>query len=250
VGARRDCACRYVIKLSISITMHEAEDIQAHIGRRSMAIGLHISFGEEQLHLTICNEGSPSIYQSGEPYSRQLTVGPFAEILNIVVVDAVGNRNNVIIAPPAESHHDSKASDAELAKASGPAVEDTPTPILVVEKTGTEPRHGDGFGSHATIAQKDAHDMRAADADPDPTIIPPDTDATDETADTAAEVADSAASIDREPSPLPLSDEEAGRTGERRLSVTPIGEVADTASEVADSAAFIDRDTFDKEVCN
>lgn len=230
--------------------MHEAEDIQVHIGCRNMAFRLHISFTEKQLHLTICNEGCASIYQSGEPSSMQLTVRPFAEILNIVVVDAVGNRNNVIVAPPAESHHGSKASDAELAKASEPAVEDTPIPILVAKKTGTESRHGDDFGSHATIGQKDAHDVRAADADPDRTIIRPDTDATDETADTAAEVADSAASIYREPSPLPLSDEEAGRTGERRLSVTPIGEVADTASELAESAALVDRDTFDKEACN
>ena len=41
---------------------------------------------------------------------------------------------------------------------------------------------------------------------------------------------------------MPSSDEEAGRTGERRMSSTPINEVADTAAEVADSAATIDKD--------
>lgn len=64
----------------------------------------------------------------------------------------------------------------------------------------------------------------------------------EQVADTAAEVADSAAALDREPTPQPSSDEEAGRTGERRMSATPIQVVADIAAEVADSAAAIDKD--------
>lgn len=55
-----------------------------------------------------------------------------------------------------------------------------------------------------------------------------------------AEVADSAAILDpREPTP-PISDEEAGLIGYRRISMTPIPQIADTAAEVADSAAALD----------
>ncbi|OAL48469.1 hypothetical protein IQ07DRAFT_513908 [Pyrenochaeta sp. DS3sAY3a] len=47
-------------------------------------------------------------------------------------------------------------------------------PLLVVEKTDDQPAYGDDFGQHATIAQKVAHEMRAADASPDKLIISPD----------------------------------------------------------------------------
>lgn len=59
-------------------------------------------------------------------------------------------------------------------------------------------------------------------------------------ANTAAEVADVAAELDlREPTP-PISDEEAGRIGYRRMSNTPIPQVAATAAEVADVARLLD----------
>ena len=154
---------------------------------------------------------------------------------------------------------------------------------MIVERADEKPAYGDDFGPDATPAQKDAHEIRGADATPDYTIVHNDPSKEDkekaktadevadsaeaidgetplnpnirsiqgqsdgtstpigQVADTAAEVADSAAALDREPTPQPSSDEEAGRTGERRMSATPIQEVADTAAEVADSAATIDR---------
>lgn len=59
---------------------------------------------------------------------------------------------------------------------------------------------------------------------------------------TAAEVADSAAILDKEESEPEISDREAGRTGVRRMSSTPIAEVSRTAAEVADSAEALDGD--------
>jgi len=122
------------------------------------------------------------------------------------------------------------------------------SPIVVVEKVDSEPSHGDDFGPEATVGQKDAHNLRAQDAEPDHTIIRPDT-RTPELAEVAAEVADSAAVLDRDASTPPVSDEEAGRIGYRRMSATPIPEVAAVAAEVADVAATIDKpslsDLFD-----
>jgi hypothetical protein len=63
---------------------------------------------------------------------------------------------------------------------------------------------------------------------------------TPDIANVAAEVADTAAFLDRGQSTPPISDEEAGRIGYRRLSNTPIPEVASTAAEVADVAAKLD----------
>jgi hypothetical protein len=70
---------------------------------------------------------------------------------------------------------------------------------------------------------------------------------TPELANVAAEVADVAATLDREEPTPPVSDEEAGRTGFRRMSTTPIPQVALTAAEVADSAAIIDKEVEDTE---
>ncbi|CZT07537.1 uncharacterized protein RCO7_09782 [Rhynchosporium graminicola] len=112
-------------------------------------------------------------------------------------------------------------------------------PALVVEKVDDEPSYGDDFGPNATTAQKDAHNLRSEDAEPDQTIIR-DTH-TPELADVAAEVADTAETLDRGAPTPPISDEEAGRIGYRRLSDTPIPEIAKTAAEVADVAAVLDR---------
>ncbi len=57
---------------------------------------------------------------------------------------------------------------------------------------------------------------------------------------TAAEVADSAALLDKEEAEPEVTDEEAGRTGFRRMSMTPIQDVAATAAEVADTAEALD----------
>jgi hypothetical protein len=127
-----------------------------------------------------------------------------------------------------------------------PEVEDkisSPTPITIVQKTGLEPRHGDDFGVKATFAQKEAHRLRAQDALPDYIRIRHES-RTPELADIAAEVADSAALLDRDQPTPPVSNEEAGRLGLRRMSSTPIPEVASTAAEVADVAATLDQESI------
>ncbi|KAF7944099.1 hypothetical protein EAE96_010509 [Botrytis aclada] len=121
-------------------------------------------------------------------------------------------------------------------------VEDAPAPIVSVEKVDSEPRHGDDFGSDATYAQKDAHNLHAQDALPDHITIREQA-STPDLANVAAEVADSAELLDETPPTPPMSDTEAGKTGYRRLSYTPIPEVAATAAEVADTAAHIDDDS-------
>jgi hypothetical protein len=117
----------------------------------------------------------------------------------------------------------------------------TSSPTLIIEKVDDELRHGDDFGSAATVGQKDAHLLRSQDAEPDHVIMRSES-RTPELADTAAEVSESAALLDRDRDPPtpPMSDEEAGRIGYRRMSSTPIPEVAKTAVEVADVAATLD----------
>ncbi|KAF4624681.1 hypothetical protein G7Y89_g13487 [Cudoniella acicularis] len=66
---------------------------------------------------------------------------------------------------------------------------------------------------------------------------------TPDLADTAAEVAESAAVLDHNPPTPPISDDEAGRIGYRRMSNTPIPQVAKVAVEVADVAATLDNES-------
>ncbi|TGO51898.1 hypothetical protein BCON_0152g00210 [Botryotinia convoluta] len=121
-------------------------------------------------------------------------------------------------------------------------IEVASAPTVSVEKVDSEPRHGDDFGSNATYAQKDAHTLHAQDALPDHVTIREQA-TTPDLANVAAEVADSAELLDETPPTPPMSDTEAGKTGYRRLSHTPIPEVAATAAEVADTAAHIDDDS-------
>lgn len=46
-------------------------------------------------------------------------------------------------------------------------------PSLVIEKVDGNPSHGDDFGPNATAAQKLAHELRAADAEPDEVVVSP-----------------------------------------------------------------------------
>lgn len=98
------------------------------------------------------------------------------------------------------------------------------SPTLVVEKIDSNPSYGDDFGAKATVGQKGAHLLRAEDAEPDYVLVRAQSN-TPDLANVAAEVADSAASLDRDPPTPPISDEEAGRIGFRRMSATPIPEV-------------------------
>ena len=141
--------------------------------------------------------------------------------------DIKGEENDPVLAKP-----------EELAE---PSTADVPLPIVVVEKTDSAPQYGDDFGPDATVAQRDAHSRRASDAKPDLVIIRDQT-STPDFVNVAAEVADSAAILDRSQSNTPaISNEEAGKIGYRRMSMTPIQDVADIAAEVADSAAIIDK---------
>lgn len=51
-----------------------------------------------------------------------------------------------------------------------PAPSEVPT--IIVEKTDSQPVHGDDFGEKATSTQKAAHELRAADASPDKIVVP------------------------------------------------------------------------------
>jgi hypothetical protein len=93
---------------------------------------------------------------------------------------------------------------------------------------------------------ENASKFQVRDAELDYIVVRSDAD-TPDIATNAAEVADSAMILDRDAPTPPISDEEAGRIGYRRMSHTPIPEVADTAAEVADSAAILDKHNM---VCN
>jgi hypothetical protein len=128
---------------------------------------------------------------------------------------------------------DKKPNHAAVATSEETATEDeTSSPTLIVEKVDSEPRHSDDFGASATVGQKDAHHLHSQDTEPDVVVVRSNA-PTPELADIAAEVADSAATLDRDQPTPPISDEEAGRIGFRRMSSTPIPEVAKTAADVA-----------------
>ena len=142
------------------------------------------------------------------------------------------SENNASTAPTKIS---SNTTDAKH-KSSRDSQPQGDVPTLTVEKTDTKLSYGDDFGENATVGQKEAHAMRAQDAEPDLVLVKQDSQASD----VAAEVADSAQLLDREVPTPPVSDAEAGRIGLRRMSQTPIPEVANTAAEVGDSAARLD----------
>ncbi|TAQ83404.1 hypothetical protein B7494_g8271 [Chlorociboria aeruginascens] len=197
------------------------------------------------------------------------------------VTDDIGNRNNLLEIP---AHSEIATDNSKAAKAEGsnaeasleslsgeetlrslhvehtkeeskPGVERTggktieleesTLPTLAFENVDSEPRHGDGFEKNSTVGEKDAHQLRAQDAEPDLVVLRKDSH-TPELANVAAEVADSVleCGLDRSTPTPPISDEEAGRIGFRRMSATPIPEVAETAAEVSDSAAKLDRDNI------
>lgn len=100
------------------------------------------------------------------------------------------------------------------------------------------PTRGSDFGVDSTTGLKDATLLKPEDLEP---VIRGETH-TPDFARVAAEVGDSAATLDRRSPTPPITDEEAGQTGFRRMSQTPIPEVAKTAAEVADSAAIVDKE--------
>lgn len=185
-------------------------------------------------------EGQLSLIQSTSiEQSNQIRRAEYHADQSIATDDA-GNRNNILSVSTSETKEPEPQNEPDEASA------DTqiPVPTLVVEKTDNEPSHGDDFGVDATTGQKDAHEMRSEDAEADSVVIRPES----RDSETAAEVADVAATLDRPTTPEQSTDEEAGRTGERRMSMTPIPQVSDTAAEVADIAAVLDKEEDTPEV--
>ena len=133
------------------------------------------------------------------------------------MTDGIGNRNNLLSVP---IHEEPLNMDG------------------TVEKTTSETTMAE---SESTT--EDASKFQVQDAEPDYVVVRSDAH-TPDIATNAAEVADSAMILDRDVPTPPISDEEAGRIGYRRMSHTPIPEVADTAAEVADSAAILDKHTL------
>lgn len=150
----------------------------------------------------------------------------------------------------------------------------TPIPKILVEKVDGEHPSREDLESNEVTGPKETHETGAHDAEPDFVAKPetnqksgpaaevtdsavtlnkaglplfeastpePSTASAQSPDEIASEVADSAAILDKEDPESLSPDDEAGRTGERRLSHTPIGQVANTAAEVADTAAFLDR---------
>ena len=94
--------------------------------------------------------------------------------------DNDGNENNAIIIradiatkslSPNTSAHDEPEFRPRVDSVLPSQASDVPS--VVVDKVDSEPRHGDDLGSEATQGQKVAHDLRAADAQPDETNIHP-----------------------------------------------------------------------------
>lgn len=118
---------------------------------------------------------------------------------------------------------------------------DGPAPPLIAVSNSSTPHHDGDIADTSSEGSKDERLLKTRAAEPDYVVVRSEN-RTPDIASSAAEVADSAQNLDqRSPTP-PITDEEAGRIGYRRMSQTPIPEVADVAAEVADSAAILDKD--------
>ncbi|KAE8454152.1 hypothetical protein EG329_005077 [Mollisiaceae sp. DMI_Dod_QoI] len=102
-------------------------------------------------------------------------------------------------------------------------------PALVVENAESEPKQEEKSSAGATHVGHDSDHLQASETTED--MVSRNGSRTPELADVAAEVAETAATLDREEPGPPISDEEAGRIGFRRMSSTPIPQVALTAAE-------------------
>lgn len=106
-------------------------------------------------------------------------------------------------------------------------------PLLVVEKTDDEPAYGEDFGEQATISQRVAHDLRAADASPDKLIISPEShSAPSKEEDAAPLLRHELSQTDDQPTVLVDADEESAHSSTDQTSST---EVIHTPSEHNDS---------------
>ncbi|KAL1635204.1 hypothetical protein SLS58_010374 [Diplodia intermedia] len=122
-------------------------------------------------------------------------------------------------------------------------------PSVVIEKTDDEPAHGDDLGANATQGQQDAHEKRAADAEPDKVVVTGDVEEPKELSRLKlvpeSELPAETSTMEDQHSPLlpheelePLSDDEAPLLPhERSTSVSNAGsEAGEDAITAADFA--------------
>jgi hypothetical protein len=131
-------------------------------------------------------------------------------------------------------------SDFEETKIDSPVEAQTPKPpeipLLVVDNTDHRLAYGDDFGEDATTAQKDAHNMRAADTQPDKLTITPEshTEPGSDDDQAAPLFRHESFQADHDP-PIPptiiVEDESAQSSADQTSS----GEAMDTPSEPDDS---------------
>jgi hypothetical protein len=206
-----------------------------------MDISLPFRFVRGRLHFVRETPEAKSVVEFPDLGQRSLFITCLADQNTVLVTDALGNRNNLLVAPVEE---DQKEESSPQKSTDGPreSIGDIQISTLIVEKTDAEPNHSDDFGNNtATVGQKEAHDMRAPDAEPVATIVKTHKPLPAETKD-IAKPEDAALTTDGKGSSPQSPDAELSILEERRLSHTPIPEVAATAAEVADSAAKIDRE--------
>jgi hypothetical protein len=90
---------------------------------------------------------------------------------------AYGDAHHVDLPTDAAKRSADAEPDFEETKVDSPiktqTLKSADIPLLVVDKTDDRPAYGDDFGDDATTAQKVAHDMRAADTQPDRLNITP-----------------------------------------------------------------------------
>lgn len=136
-------------------------------------------------------EKSFDAVESGE-YQYKFRLGPgdwwVCDESAPIVCDDAGNRNNLLLVTPPQSPALDKGGPRSTSSAPEVAAEDATTsdklkdgegdtqnnisvPSVVIEKTDDEPAHGDDLGANATQGQQDAHEKRAADAEPDKVVV-------------------------------------------------------------------------------
>lgn len=71
----------------------------------------------------------------------------------------------------ADADADYESIQPETADETQQQVEPAQVPVVVVEKSDDKPAFGEDFGEDATLAQKLAHELRAADAAPDKVVV-------------------------------------------------------------------------------
>ncbi|GME61535.1 hypothetical protein GTA08_BOTSDO00663 [Neofusicoccum parvum] len=115
-----------------------------------------------------------------------------------------------------------------------------PVPAVIIEKTDGSPVHGDDLGDHATQGQKDAHEKRAADAEPDEVIITGDVEEPKELSTLHIDTLDSKPqAVPVEPAPSddhsPLLPHEAFGDVEDEAPLLPHEKAAPVSSEGSES---------------